>query len=73
MMKPLPCYSFVFLILLYGAVFSQSTITLTNNRDNFQQQQLKSSFQPGAVLYDDKSDMINAHGGGIIFANNKYF
>ena len=73
MMKPLPHSSFIFFILFYGAVFSQSTITSTNNLVNFQQQQLNTSFKPGAVLYDNKGGLINAHGGGIIFAHNKYF
>jgi hypothetical protein len=32
-----------------------------------------SSFKPGKPWYDDKGEIINAHGGGIIFANNKYY
>jgi beta-galactosidase len=34
---------------------------------------LSSSFKPGALWYDDKGEVINAHGGGILFANNKYY
>ena len=31
------------------------------------------AFKPGALMYDDKGEVINAHGGGIIYANNKYY
>jgi beta-galactosidase len=32
-----------------------------------------SSFRPGAQCFDDSGNIINAHGGGIIYANNKYY
>src|SRR6476661_2630273 len=31
------------------------------------------SFQPGNLWKDDRGDTINAHGGGILFANNRYY
>jgi len=31
------------------------------------------SFKPGKPWYDDKGEIINAHGGGIIYANKKYY
>src|ERR1044072_6804222 len=32
-----------------------------------------SSFKPGAVWYDEKGEVINAHGGGILFVNKTYY
>lgn len=32
-----------------------------------------SSFKSGTLWYDDKGEIINAHGGGILYANNKYY
>ncbi|HTF30741.1 MAG TPA: hypothetical protein VK625_17930, partial [Flavitalea sp.] len=32
-----------------------------------------SSFKPGQPWYDDKGEVINAHGGGVLYANNKYY
>ena len=58
---------------MHGTIFSQSNITSANNRGNFQQQQLNTSFKPGALWYYNNNELINAHGGGILFANNKYF
>ncbi|RYF90437.1 MAG: beta-glucanase [Chitinophagaceae bacterium] len=31
------------------------------------------SFKPGSIWYDDKGEVINAHGGGILYANNRYY
>lgn len=31
------------------------------------------SFMPGEQWVDDRGELINAHGGGILFANNKYY
>lgn len=31
------------------------------------------SFKPGEVWKDDKGEVINAHGGGLLFRNQKYF
>ncbi len=32
-----------------------------------------SAFHPGEVWYDDKGEVINAHGGGILYADKKYY
>ena len=32
-----------------------------------------SSFRPGELWYDDKGELINAHGGGILYNNNTYY
>lgn len=32
-----------------------------------------SSFKPGQLWYDDRGEVINAHGGGILYADNKYY
>ncbi|MEP7144151.1 MAG: glycoside hydrolase family 43 protein [Ferruginibacter sp.] len=31
------------------------------------------SFKPGERWFDDKGEIINAHGGGILFSDNKYY
>ena len=31
------------------------------------------SFKPGTLWYDDKGEIINAHGGGVLHANNTYY
>ena len=31
------------------------------------------SFKPGDLWYDDKGEIINAHGGGILYSNNTYY
>ncbi len=36
-------------------------------------QQKNNSFSPGALFHDTDGALINAHGGGIIYANNKYY
>lgn len=30
-------------------------------------------FKPGELWHDDKGDVINAHGGGLLYANKKYY
>src|SRR5690349_3807757 len=31
------------------------------------------TFSPGQLLYDDKGELINAHGGGVLYADKKYY
>lgn len=35
--------------------------------------QKNSSFRPGELWYDDKGELINAHGGGLLYTNSKYY
>jgi len=37
------------------------------------QAQNQPEFKPGALWYDDKGELINAHGGGILFSNKTYY
>ena len=39
----------------------------------FCQAQKLTKIKPGALWYDDKGEIINAHGGGILFTNNRYY
>ncbi|RYG50439.1 MAG: beta-glucanase, partial [Chitinophagaceae bacterium] len=53
------------LILANASVlYSQSTATSPNGN---------SSFLPGQVWADTKGEVINAHGGGVIFDKGKYY
>ena len=64
-------YPFLFLFLIFYNynVFSQ----INNNSEMNKKNPLYTSFKPGALWYDDNNELINAHGGGILFANKKYF
>ena len=67
-------YFFLFFLIIFSdAVISQSNNISANDAGKFKQQQINTSFKPGVLWYNDKEELINAHGGGILFADNKYF
>lgn len=58
-------YSLQKTLLLLGACIAMHTITHA-------QQALK-TFTPGQLWYDDKGELINAHGGGILYMDKTYY
>jgi beta-galactosidase len=48
-----------------GKIANQERQTITEKK--------YSAFQPGEIWLDDKEEVINAHGGGILYENHKYY
>jgi beta-galactosidase len=68
--------SFLLLTLSLASVtFAQSNATSKQAKKESAKEKNKSyhQFNPGALWYDDRGELINAHGGGILFSNNKYY
>ena len=68
--------SCLFSYVLLNIGCSSQQITATNAGElatNSAKSTTSSSFKPGQLWYDDKGDTINAHGGGVLFAENKYY
>jgi len=57
---------YLFLLLLIG-IIPLSSIAQENDKSKY------TSFHPGKLWFDDKGKHINAHGGGIIFHEGKYY
>lgn len=55
-----------------GACKAQNTGG-ANKRKTTANEATYSSFKPGALWYDTKGDLINVHGGGLLFRNNTYY
>lgn len=56
-------YCFLVILLIWGAQPSFSQLQV----DKY------TSFHPGKLWFDDKGYHINAHGGGVLFHNGKYY
>lgn len=66
---------FVCALLLSSLSFSQERI-VDNDRVAIEAADplaVATSFKPGEIWNDDKGEIINAHGGGIIYINKKYY
>ncbi|WP_165958218.1 glycoside hydrolase family 43 protein [Segetibacter sp. 3557_3] len=59
--------SMLAVIMTCSSVIAQKDSTGTTNPVTYD------SFSPGALWYDTNGELINAHGGGIIYANKKYY
>jgi beta-galactosidase len=65
------CFAAIFFIA--GCTAKPQIQTETKTSDNTTLSTKNNSFKPGSLLYDEKGELINAHGGGIIYTNNKYY
>lgn len=68
----------VFLMVVFLASVSckaqeQTTAAKTKLATNADGKMPYAAFTPGEVWYDDKGEVINAHGGGLLFQNNVYY
>jgi beta-galactosidase len=62
------------LFLVVGCKAKQEVAETTKKQtSNNVEVKKHTSIKPGALLYDENGDLINAHGGGIIHANGKYY
>lgn len=62
-------FNYVFAILfciISSAGYAQGVKNLSSIKKN-------NSFQPASVWHDTKGEVINAHGGGILYSNNTYY
>ena len=67
-MKKNNYYVMVLIVIMF---LSGSSAVAANIDDNADQK--AKSFKPGEIWPDDKGEHINAHGGGILFHNGKYY
>lgn len=59
----------LYILTLSFVVCAQQNAVITQSENR----QAIKSFTPGELWYDDKGELINAHGGGILYVNNKYY
>jgi beta-galactosidase len=65
------CTYLLLLALLMGACNEQKQVAETNT--GVTKKSKNSSFKPGELWYDTKGNVINAHGGGLLYRNNTYY
>ncbi|HEX5152470.1 MAG TPA: glycoside hydrolase family 43 protein [Parafilimonas sp.] len=54
-------------------LFYKTTLNAQSNTTEKTQTQKNTSFKPGENWYDENGNIINAHGGGILFYNGTYY
>ena len=60
--------------LLLSRIYAQEKETIADSSANVvKDNSINTSFKPGERWYDDKGEIINAHGNGILFANSRYY
>jgi len=65
-------FSLLVALLISSVLLAQQSPDPATVKTGGQPIQYKSS-KPGQPWYDDQGEIINAHGNGILFANNKYY
>jgi len=54
-------------------LFYKANLNAQNSTDDKTQPQKNTSFKSGENWYDENGNIINAHGGGILFYNGTYY
>eukprot|EP01035_Chromulina_nebulosa_P061860 gene61860-84599_t len=63
------------LLLVLGTSLSTTTITAQQESENSEKPTYKllSAFAPDSLWYDTDGNLINAHGGGLLYQNKTYY
>ena len=63
-----------FVFLMMACKVQQKNVEEKNKKtDNASTVPRYTSFKPGSLIYDEQGELINAHGGGILYSNKKYY
>jgi hypothetical protein len=67
--------SLLYILSISSAMYAQpgSVAQQTENNLPAKKTDAATSFKPGELWYDDTGEIINAHGGGILYSNNRYY
>lgn len=63
----------IFLVTAFLFPFSKEKIKSANHLKNKIEIKDSNSFRPGTIWLDENGEIINAHGGGILFVNGSYY